>query len=125
LFACGGWNDGRTEDFSFTESDRDVCVGGQISGARWNRKDDRIGIGLLVNGLSGAHRDYLAAGGTGIQLGDGRLNYGSERIFEAYYNYQATRQISLMGDLQIVQNPGYNRDRGPAIIIGTRLLVVF
>jgi carbohydrate-selective porin OprB len=125
LFACGGWNDGRNEDFSFTESDRNWCFGGQISGARWNRKDDRIGIGLLINGLSGPHRDYLAAGGTGIQLGDGRLNYRSEQVFEAYYNYQATRHISFAADLQLIQNPGYNRDRGPAIIIGTRLLAVF
>jgi high affinity Mn2+ porin len=125
LFACGAWNDGRTEDFSFTESDWNVCFGGQISGTRWNRKDDRVGIGLLINGLSKPHRDYLAAGGTGIQLGDGRLNYGTERIIEAYYSFQATKQLSFGPDLQLIQNPGYNRDRGPAVIIGARFLAAF
>jgi high affinity Mn2+ porin len=123
LFACAGWNDGRTENFSFTESDRNVCIGGQLSGARWNRANDRLGVGLLVNGLSRPHRAYLAAGGTGIQLGDGRLNYGSERVVEAYYNYQASKQVSVGGDIQLVRNPGFNRDRGPAVILGLRLLL--
>src|SRR5437879_3022561 len=88
LFGRWGWNDGATESFAYTEADRTLTFGGQLSGAHWRRSQDRVGVALAWNGLSAAHRDYLAAGGTGFVLGDGRLRYGAERVFEAYYSYQ-------------------------------------
>ncbi|WP_233475895.1 carbohydrate porin, partial [Bradyrhizobium brasilense] len=42
--------------------DRSVSGGVSIKGSRWGRANDTIGIGGAINGLSSAHRDYLAAG---------------------------------------------------------------
>ncbi|GAA0706176.1 carbohydrate porin [Dokdonella soli] len=125
LFARAGWNDGRTESFAFTEVDRTLSVGAQISGVHWRRADDRLAIAIAVNGLSSDHRDYLAAGGNGFLLGDGRLNYGRERILEAYYRIQLLPHLQVSPDIQLIHNPGYNRDRGPARYIGLRTHLEF
>lgn len=123
LFARVGWNDGRTEDFVFTEVDRHLSGGLQVAGAHWNRAADRVGIAYVLHGLSSDHRAYLAAGGEGFLLGDGRLSYGPEGIFEAYYRGQIGPYVEVGPDVQWVHNPGYNRDRGPATVASLRLNV--
>ncbi|MBI3789882.1 MAG: carbohydrate porin [Gemmatimonadetes bacterium] len=121
LFARIGWSDGRNESFAFTEVDRHVSVGVQVSGARWGRDGDRLGIAAVDHGLSHEHRDYLAAGGLGFLLGDGKLTYGDERIFEAYYRFRLGSAVEVGPDLQLIENPGYNQDRGPAAVLSLRL----
>jgi high affinity Mn2+ porin len=132
LFTRLGWNDGKTEDFVFTEVDRVVSFGGRLSGVHWRRSDDRLGLAAAVAGISGPHRDYLAAGGMGFVLGDGRLNYGYEQIIETYYNAQwswsvahAPLRLELTPDFQYMQNPGYNRDRGPVRFYALRVHVEY
>ncbi len=120
LFARYGWDDGHTESFVFSEVDRDASVGVQVSGAHWRRAEDRLGIAFVMDALSREHRAYLAAGGSGLVLGDGRLDYGHERIAEAYYAWQPFAHVTLGPDLQFIRNPGYNRDRRPARFIGLR-----
>ncbi|MGC1485737.1 MAG: hypothetical protein WA789_18235 [Candidatus Acidiferrum sp.] len=44
---------------------------------------------FVSNGISRDHQQYLAMGGDGFLLGDGRLNYGREDIFETYYTLHA------------------------------------
>jgi len=78
-----------------------------------------------VHWLSAEHRDYLAAGGKGFMLGDGRLSYGTERILEMYYRLQVFRFAQVGPDFQYIANPGYNRDRGPAFVLGGRLRVAY
>jgi high affinity Mn2+ porin len=126
-FARLGWNDGRTESFAFTEVDRLMSVGGQVSGVHWTRKEDHLGAAVAIEGLSGPHRDYLAAGGSGFVLGDGRLSYAHEQILEIYYRadipwpFNDTTQVfkkyplklQLTPDFQYIRNPAYNSDRGP------------
>lgn len=128
LFLRLGWNDGRTEDFAFTEVDRTASLGAQLSGVHWRRADDRLGLALAVDGLSGPHRDYLAAGGSGFLLGDGALDYAGERIVETYYRAQwswtpwgAPLRVQLGPDFQYITNPGYNAARGPARFYALRL----
>jgi hypothetical protein len=121
VYARAGWNDGKTETFMFTEIDRSLSAGAQIKGTSWGRAQDTIGIAGYVNGLSRTHRDYLAAGGLGFFLGDGRLSYATERIFEAYYSFGLLKGVSLSLGYQYVANPGYNTDRGPANFLGLRL----
>jgi len=116
-----GWNDGQTETYAFTEIDRSLASGVLVRGTRWQRAEDTLGIAGYVNGLSSAHRDYLAAGGQGFFLGDGRLNYSTERILEVFYSVQVRRGSALTADWQYIANPGYNRDRGPANIFNLRL----
>ena len=82
---------------------------------------DRIGLATVTNGLSQDHREYLALGGLGFLLGDGALNYGREKIVESYYNLHIWRGAYVAALLQYISNPGYNRDRGPVIVPGTRL----
>jgi high affinity Mn2+ porin len=120
-FARVGWNDGRTESFVFTESDAHLSSGLQIAGAHWGRCADRVGIAIAADWLSGPHRDYLAAGGNGFLLGDGRLRYGPEVIGEAYYRVQLPALIQVSPDIQWIANPGYNRDRGPATVLTLRV----
>ena len=123
LFTRWAWDNGRTETFAYTEADRALSLGGQLSGAHWGRPRDRLGVALGIDGLSAPHRDYLAAGGCGFMLCDGALDYGSERVVEAYYRAQFGRYLQVSPDLQWIANPGYNRARGPARVIGVRLHV--
>jgi len=125
LFMRAGWNNGRTESFAFTEVDRTVSGGFQLSGAHWNRPTDRFAVAVSINAISRDHRDYLALGGNGFVLGDGALNYGHEQILEAYYNFVPFQHLTLSPDLQLVHNPGYNRDRGPARFVGLRAHLEF
>jgi high affinity Mn2+ porin len=121
VFARAGWSDGHTSAWSYTEVDRQLSVGGQVSGVHWRRTEDRIGIAYGVHGLATLHKQYLAAGGIGMLVGDGKLNYGLEQIFEIYYRIKLDRYIEITPDFQNIWNPGYNRDRGPVQVYGLRL----
>jgi high affinity Mn2+ porin len=119
-FARFGWNDGHTETWAFAEIDRTLSAGVQLQGARWRRPLDVIGVAAVANGISRSHQDYLAAGGEGFFLGDGRLHYGFEKIIEAYYAVQMDKNLTITPDLQYIDNPAYNRDRGPIEVWGIR-----
>ena len=68
-----------------TAQNRTLAVGLSLSGDRWARKDDTVGLAGVANGISSIHRQFLAAGGLGILIGDGRLpHYGAEQIVEAF-----------------------------------------
>jgi hypothetical protein len=121
VWARLGWDDGQTESFAYTEADQAFSVGAQVSGARWSRGGDRLGLALGVNGLAASHIAYLKAGGIGFMLGDGQLNYGPETIVEAFYAWQLPWNLTLSPDVQWIANPGYNLDRGPATVLGVRL----
>ena len=121
LFVRAGGGDGDVESFAFTEVEHHLSGGVQLTGARWRRPSDRVGLGVVRHGLSPEHRDYLAAGGAGFLLGDGRLRYGPEDIAELYYRAQIGPYLEVSPDAQHVLHPGYNRDRGPATVIGVRL----
>jgi high affinity Mn2+ porin len=121
LFARASWNDGRNEILSFTDVDRGLSGGVSIKGSYWGRSSDTIGIGGAINGLSGAHRDFLAAGGLGLLIGDGQLNYRPERIFETYYALPINKHFTFTADYQFITNPAYNADRGPVHIFSGRL----
>lgn len=123
LFARLGWNDGNTESFAYTEADRALSLGAQISGARWDRADDRLGLALAVNGLSPSHAAYLARGGLGFVLGDGKLDYNLETIVEAYYDWHVWGPFTAGLDDQWIANPGYNADRGPVSVLSARMHV--
>ncbi len=120
IFARASWNDGQTEILSFTDIDRSMSGGVSIKGSAWGRPSDTIGIGGAINGLSSANRDFLAAGGNGLLIGDGQMNYRSEKIVEAYYAYSFNAWSTLTFDYQFVANPAYNADRGPASIFAAR-----
>jgi high affinity Mn2+ porin len=121
LFARASWNDGQNQILSFTDIDRSLSGGLSIKGSYWGRGNDTIGIGGAINGLSAAHRDFLAAGGLGLLIGDGQLNYRPEQILEAYYAYSINKNFTATADYQLITNPAYNADRGPVHIFSGRL----
>jgi carbohydrate-selective porin OprB len=125
MFARAGWNEGHNESFAYTEVNDSAQAGGDLSGAWWNRPQDRVGVAVVSNGLSAPHRDYLALGGLGFLLGDGTLRYGREDIVETYYTAHLWRGVSASGGLQFIDHPGYNRDRGPVLVEMVRLHVDF
>jgi high affinity Mn2+ porin len=124
-FSRLSWNDGRTESFAFTEVDRSFALGLSLKGGRWARPSDTLGLAGVINGLSTPHRDYLAAGGLGLILGDGQLSYAPERILETYYDFLVLEPLSVALDFQYVDHPGYNRARGPAQVLGLRTHMEF
>ena len=124
-FARFGWDNGKTESFAYTEVDQTFAEGVGASGAWWHRKQDRAGIAFVSNAIMKDHQNYLAAGGLGFLLGDGHLNYGRENILESYYTVHVWRGIYLAPGVQHINNPGYNRDRGPVVVPTFRAHVDF
>jgi high affinity Mn2+ porin len=121
LFSRLSWRNGRSEIISFTDIDKSFSAGGVVKGTAWGRPDDRVGLVGIVNGLSRDYRQFLAAGGLGVNIGDGQLSYRPETIVEIYYAVGITKGITLTLDYQFIKNPAYNSDRGPASIISARL----
>jgi high affinity Mn2+ porin len=117
---------GDYESWAFTEVDRSAVLGLAIKGTRWGRANDTIGLAGVVNGLTSHHATYLADGGLGILLGDGRLRYGPEQILETYYDAKLPLKFAnLMLGYQFVRNPGYNSQRGPASILSARFHIEY
>jgi high affinity Mn2+ porin len=126
VFAKASYNDGHTETWFFTEIDRSLTFGGVLKGTSWKRGDDELGLAFIANGLSSDHRDYLAAGGYGFLIGDGKLNYTPELIAELYYKINAfQKKFWLTPDYQFILHPAYNADRGPVNVFGARAHVEF
>jgi high affinity Mn2+ porin len=126
IFAKASYNDGNTQTWFFTEIDRSLSFGGVLKGAQWKRPDDEGGLAFIANGLSAPHRNYLAAGGYGFLIGDGKLNYAPELIAELYYKINAyQKKFFLTPDYQFIVNPAYNKDRGPVNVFSIRAHVEF
>ncbi|HEV2690954.1 MAG TPA: carbohydrate porin [Bryobacteraceae bacterium] len=121
IFARLGWNDGKTESFAFTAIDRLLNAGVSVAGTRWRRRHDTAASAITVSGLSGIHADYLARGGLDFLIGDGKLRYGTEQIWESYYSARLFPSFFATFDLQHIQNPAFNRDRGPVWVSSLRL----
>jgi hypothetical protein len=124
-FTRVGWDNGKTESFAYTEVDQTVAAGVGANGAWWHRKQDRAGIAFVSNAIKKDHQTYLADGGLGFLLGDGKLNYGRENILEIYYTLHVWRGIYVGPGLQHINDPGYNRDRGPVLVPAFRAHVEF
>jgi high affinity Mn2+ porin len=125
IFARAGMASGGVEPYEFTDIDRTIAAGLLLSGRTWGRPDDTFGIAGVMNGISGQHQAFLNAGGLGILVGDGQLPHpGTEQILEMYYSLPLfSWRVSF--DYQFINNPAYNRDRGPVSVIGTRLRTQF
>jgi carbohydrate-selective porin OprB len=105
--------------------DRTFQLGVFSKGNRWKRRNDRAGLVFVANGIVKSHQQYLALGGLGFLLGDGNLTYGPEKILEAFYTTHIWRGFFASFDIQHLNNPGYNKDRGPVLAPGVRFHVDF
>jgi high affinity Mn2+ porin len=125
MFSRASWSPGLVEIIGWTDCDESLSFGTVLKGTAWGRPDDKIGVAGVIEGLSPISRAYFAAGGVGILIGDGRLNYHTEQIFEVYYAYSVNKWATLTFDYQFVGNPAYNADRGPVSIFSGRLHAQF
>jgi high affinity Mn2+ porin len=125
VFSRLGWNDGKTEDFAFTAIDRLAEGGVSLKGTRWKRKDDVVATAFAAAGISGVHAVYLAMGGLDFLIGDGKLNYAPEYLWESYYSARVVRGFYATFDVQHYNNPAYNHDRGPVWVESIRLHIEF
>src|SRR5258708_10847526 len=125
VFGRFGWNEGQHESFAYTEVDQTVELGGDYFMKHFHRPEDKVGAVFVSNAIKRDHQNYLRFGGLGFLLGDSNLNYGSENIAESYYNWHAWRGLFYSLDVQHIDNPGYNRDRGPAWVGSVRTHVDF
>jgi high affinity Mn2+ porin len=125
VFSRASWNTGLYEIIAWTDCDESLSAGAVLKGTSWGRPDDRFGVAGLIEGLSPEARAYFAAGGLGILIGDGALNYQPEKILEIYYSYSLNSWASLTLDYQFVDDPAYNADRGPVHIFAGRLHAEF
>jgi hypothetical protein len=119
-FARFGWNEGQHESFAYTEVDQTVAFGADYAATRWHRPNDKLGAAFVSNAIKRDHQNYLKYGGQGFILGDGGLRYGRETTEEGYYTLHAWRGLFYAVDVQHINNPGYNRDRGPAWVGSVR-----
>jgi high affinity Mn2+ porin len=126
IFVKGGIANGNIEPYEFTDVDRSLAAGLTVKGRGWGRPDDTLGVGGVINGITRVHERFLDAGGLGILIGDGKLPHpGPEEIVEAYYDLAMAKQVHLSLDGQLIEHPGYNRDRGPVPIGGMRIHAEF
>jgi high affinity Mn2+ porin len=126
VFMRAGWTQGSVEEDDFTDIDQSISVGLSLAGGRWGRPDDTVGLAVVANQISHQAKAYFAAGGLGGIIGDGQLpEAGPEQIMETYYSFAVFSFAHVSADYQLVNNPAYNRQRGPVSVFGLRLHAEF
>jgi high affinity Mn2+ porin len=122
VFARASLSQGTVEEVDFTDINQSISAGLSLTGSRWARPDDTLGLAGAVNRISHQGKLYLAAGGLGGIIGDGQLpNAGPEQILETYYRVAVFSFAHVAFDYQFINNPAYNRDRGPVSIFTLQL----
>lgn len=126
MFFRAGWTEPGVEEDDFTDIDETAQIGLSMAGNRWGRPDDTVGLALVANQISHTGKLYLAAGGLGGIVGDGQLSEaGPEQIMETYYSLAPVGFGKVTFDYQLVNNPGYSRQRGPVNVFAVRLHAEF
>ncbi len=126
MFLRAGLSQGSVEEVDFTDIDQTISAGLSLTGSRWGRSDDTVGLAFAVNQISHQAKLYLAAGGLGGIIGDGQLPHaGPEQITETYYSLAVFSFAHITADYQFINNPAYNQDRGPVSVFGLRLHAQF
>ena len=126
LFARVSWAQGNVQAYDFTDINASGSIGLSLKGTRWGRSNDTVGAAVAVNSISAAAQAYFFAGGLGILIGDGKLpKAGLEQIFETYYSLAVLEFAKVSFDYQFINNPAYNRQRGPVSVLGLRLHAEF
>lgn len=120
IFSRLGWNNGQTEGWMYTDANWTASLGVSVSGSAWHRPSDSAGLAFVTSGASASAQKFLEAGGLDIVDGDGALTYGSEKVMEAYYNFPIWKAVHATVDYEFVDNPAFNRDRGPVSVFGVR-----
>jgi len=92
--------------------DRAFTLGGQLSGTAWGRENDRLGLGL--GWLKGSGEYQTANPG-----------FGSEKIAELFYVWQANENFHLSPSVQWVRHPSGDPGLGSVTVLGLRAKASF
>ena len=125
FFLRAMYSDGNTEVDAFNPADRSLSFGAIAKGPAWHRPFDVTGIGYGISWISDAHARYLGMGGIDGFIGDGAIHQAAEGVFEGFYSVNLLKAIWLSADYQLLYNPAFNADRGPASIFGGRVHAEF
>jgi high affinity Mn2+ porin len=126
VFARASISQGTVEEVDFTDINRSLSGGFSLTGSRWGRPNDTMGLAGAASRISQQGKQYLAAGGLGGIIGDGQLlNSGPEQVLEAYYRAAIFGIARVALDYQFIDHPAYNRDRGPVSIFTLQLHLRF
>jgi high affinity Mn2+ porin len=131
VFARASISQGTVEEVAFTDVNQSISGGLSLAGPRWGRPDDTAGLAGAVNRISHQGKIYLAAGGLGGIIGDGRLpNAGPERNPGGLLQRRRRQVRPLHGRLPIYQPPGlqpgprsrvdFRSATAPSVLIGHR-----
>jgi hypothetical protein len=125
VFLRGMYNDGKTEVYSFTSTDRSLSLGTLVKGGGWGRKRDLMGLGYAQGWISKSHAQYLGMGGIDGFIGDGAIRQASEHAVDVFYSFNIWNPIWITADYQFIANPAYNADRGPLNVYSARFHAEF
>jgi high affinity Mn2+ porin len=92
--------------------DRAVTLGGQLTGKRWGREHDRLG---LAYGWLASSAEMKAA----------NPGFGSEKIAELFYVWQANEQFHLAPSVQWISQPGGDPAAKDITVLGLRAKAAF
>jgi len=120
MFSRLGWNDGHEETWTFTDVNWTASLGLSVNGEIWRRPGDTFGVAGVVSGASRDNQRFLEAGGVDMLDGDGALNYSPEKVLEIYYDFKIWKIFHGAFDYQFVDDPAFNRARGPVSLFGAR-----
>ena len=111
-----------------TSSSNPTQSANDIGPERWNLYYQATSIGdyhgtFTAHGRRSFCRSPGVPGRWGLDflIGDGRLNYAPEYVWESYYSACLVPGFYATFDLQRDVNPAYNHDRGPVTIYSVRL----
>ena len=125
VFFRGMYNDGQTEVYSYTSTDRSIALGGIAKGTLWDRERDSFGLGYAQGWISREHAQYLSMGGIDGFIGDGALSWASEHVMDVFYSLNIVSPVWFTADFQFIANPAYNSARGPLEVYGGRVHIEF
>ncbi|MFO7839604.1 MAG: carbohydrate porin [Desulfosalsimonadaceae bacterium] len=105
--------------------EQSFSLGGEITGRRWNRPDDRFGMAFGMAMLNDDYEDFLENYAHDRLVDGTRGDAGDEYHFEAYYSYYLNEHLAVSPDFQIIANPRGDEDADAAYIVGLRTQMSF
>ena len=124
LFCRFGWQDGDIAGVSYAPGgvldpiavEYTWSVGGQVTGARWNRPDDVIGLAVGQALLSDDFEDMQQAAGVDPE---------DEFHLELYYSIFLNDYVAVSPDFQLIDNMGGDDDADTVYVFGIRCQLSF
>jgi len=120
FFARAGIADGDKEPYNSPTSTAPSPPASPYQASSRGRDDDTVGIAGVVNGISGVHQAYLNARPRNPGRRRSAAQSGQREDHRDLLQFPGLFTKFTL-DYQLIVNPAYNRDRGPASVLGLRV----